>query len=577
MSNTQNLLSIKEAIQTKRQPLYHSIIKWMWRFIYWGVTGVIAIFIFINFTGIPSFRELEDPHSAVASEIYTANRELLGRYYIENRVPVSYEELSPHLVNALLSIEDERFREHCGIDAQAVGRVLVRTIVLGDRSGGGGSTITQQLAKMLYSDRNIQSSNKIKKFLTLVHIKLREWITAVKLEKSYTKEEIIAMYLNQFNFVNNAYGIRAASEIYFGVRQDSLKVEEAAMLIGMLQNPSRFNPLRFPEACIKKRMLVLHQMYKHGHLTEDEYDSLKVRPLDMSRFKKENASENKAPYLCAELKEDLSTILNQPECRKSDGSKYNIYKDGLRITTTIDGEYQRQAEAAVLENMKKLQKRFFDVWKGRDPWTYKIYEANGEGTTDEEIDRRKESLWDIVRNSDRYQSLRPQFLGEISEKLAGLYNDFELRDVDIQRMMAEERKAGAISKMVGKKLVPAEMAAVYRKILANTADWTEVKKQYRNLQAAVKKQYETKKPMKVFAYNSKFEKDTLLSPLDSIKYHRMFLQAGVLAVDPTSNQVKAWVGGVNFKYFQYDISAPCGKWALHSNPLCTPPPFPNKA
>lgn len=522
----------------------------MWRGLGVGLLSLVVLFLFINFTAIPSFRELEDPHSALASEVLAVNGEVLGRYFIENRVPVSYNQLSPHLVNALISTEDERFRSHCGIDAQAVGRVVVRTILLADQSGGGGSTITQQLAKMLYSDRNFEGMGKVRKTIALIYRKLREWITAVKLEKAYTKEEIIAMYLNQFNYINNAYGIKAASEIYFGKSQDSLNIEEAAMLVGMLQNPSLYNPVRFPEKCIKRRAVVLYQMHKNGFLTEEEYDKTKVRPLDMSKFKKVNFTDDKAPYLCAELKKDLSKILDEEDCRKPDGSKYDIYKDGLRITTTVDPLYQKYAEEAVREHLKKIQKRFFEVWKGKDPWTYKIKDRDGE-TSDEEIASRKASLQNVIRQGDRYQTLRPKFLGELEDKVREEYG-IELRDVDIERMLAEEKKEGAITKMVKRGIATAKQAAAYREIL-KSADWKTIKTQYRNLNAAIQKAYMTKTRMKVFTWDSgKLEKDTFMSPYDSLKYHRMFLQTGLLAVDPTTSQIKAWVGGANFRYFQFD-------------------------
>ncbi len=550
MLEPQNLLQRKAVLQEKRLTQYQSILKWTWRVIGFGTAGLLLLFLVINFTAIPSFRELEDPHSALASEVVTANGELLGRYYIENRVPVAFEELSPHLVHALVSTEDKRFFDHCGIDGQAVFRVFFRTVLMADQSGGGGSTISQQLAKMLYSDRNFEGMGGIRKGFALIYRKLREWLTAIKLERSYTKEEIIAMYLNQFNFINNAYGIRAAAEVYFDKSQKDLNTEEAAMLVGMLQNPSLYNPIRFPEKCIKRRAVVLYRMWQKGHLTEEQFDRLKVKPLDMSHFKKVNFTDDKAPYLCAELKKDLAKILDQPECRRADGERYNIYKDGLRITTTIDPTYQKYAEAAVQEHLRKIQKRFFDVWKGRDPWTYKIKDRDGE-TSDEEIQQRRDKLWNIVRDGDRYQALRPKFLGAVEDQIDQNFH-FDLRDVDVERMLAEERKAGAISKLVGKKIATAEQAAVYRNIMGSAKLWPEIKRQWRALNLAVRQQYETKIPMKVFSWNQKMEKDTFMSPLDSLKYHRMFLQTGLLAVDPTTAQVKAWVGGANFKYFQFD-------------------------
>jgi penicillin-binding protein 1A len=543
----QHLISIKAALQEKRAPLYRSVIRWTWRLLVGGLAAVFILFLTINFTAIPSFRELEDPSQSLASEVLANNNEVLGRYFIENRVPVAYEDLSPHLVNALIATEDERFRSHCGIDAKAVARVVFRTILLSDQSAGGGSTITQQLAKMLYSDRNFQGMGKIEKTFKLIYIKLREWITAVKLERSYTKEEIIAMYLNQFNFINNAYGIHAASEVYFGKNQADLKIEEAAMLIGMLQNPALFSPVRYPQRALKRRWIVLSQMRHNGFITEAQFDSLKVLPIDMSRFKKVTFTDDKAPYLCAEMKKDLDKILDAPECRRPDGSKYNIYKDGLKIYTTIDPVYQRYAEEAMQEQMKKLQARFFQVWKGRDPWTHRTA-----GTTAEEIEIRKEALWGLIHDSERYQNMRPKYLDAVSEQVLKKYDLEELRDTDIERMLKEEKKPGAITRMVADGIATTEQAAAYRRIL-NSPEWLEIKNQYRALQAAVKKMYDTKVPMTVFDWNSpNFEKKTAMSPLDSLRYHRMHLQSGILAVDPTTSEIKAWVGGINFKHFQFD-------------------------
>lgn len=546
MSEPQRLITIKAAHQQHRMPAYRKILRWIWRLATLAVVSVLTVFLVINFTAIPSFRELENPNSALASEVLANNGEVLGRYFIENRVPVSYEDLSPHLVNALIATEDERFREHSGVDARAVARVVIRTILLRDQSAGGGSTITQQLAKNLYSDRNFADMSKVEKLFALMYRKLREWITAIKIEKSYTKEEILAMYLNQVNFVNNAYGIRAAAEVYFGKTQDSLKIEEAATLIGMLQNPSRYNPNTYPERCIRRRMVVLYQMWRNGFLTETQYDSLKVLPLDMSRFRKVTFTDDTAPYLCAELKKDVQAILDQPEHRKSDGTKYNIYKDGLRIYTTIDPAFQKHAEAAMQEHIRKTQRRFFEVWRNRDPWTYRTRE-----TTDAEINQRREELWKLIRAGDRYQQLRPKYLGAISERIQEKY-DFELQDSDIQRMLAEEKDGKTITNMVAKNWITAQDAANYRRIM-DSGDWAEIKKQWNTLQNAIMGKLRTPVKMKVFSWDApKFEKDTVMSPYDSLRYHRMFLQTGLLAVDPTSSEVKAWVGGINFKYFQFD-------------------------
>jgi penicillin-binding protein 1A len=542
----QRLIHIKAALQEKRQPQYEKIIRWTWRLLIGSVIVGILFFLTVSLVAIPSFRELEDPSSAVASEVLANNNEVLGRYFTENRVPVPYEELNPWLPKALVATEDERFYEHCGIDARAIARVVVRTILLRDQSAGGGSTITQQLAKMLYSDRNFENMNPVEKVFALVYRKFREWITAVKLERSYTKEEIIAMYLNQFNYINNAYGIHAAAEVYFGKNQKQLKPEESATLIGMLQNPALFSPVRHPERCIRRRWIVLSQMKNNGVLSPRQFDSLKVRPLDMSKFKKVTFTDDKAPYLCATLKQELKTLLDSADFRRSDGSRYDLYKDGLKIYTTIDPAYQQHAEASVQEHMRKIQNRYFAVWRGRDPWSHRSSE-----TTDEEIAIRKESLWGLVRQGDRFQNAWPRYMENVEKTVKERYG-FDLRDIDIERMMKEDKKKGSIDRMLKDRYVSNLQAATYRRIMSGS-EWAEIKNQYRALTAFVNKKYSEKAKMKVFTYAApRFEKDTFMTPMDSLRYHRMFLQTGVLAIDPTTSEIKAWVGGVNFKYFQLD-------------------------
>lgn len=545
-SEPQRLIAFKAALQRQRMPIYRKIMRWLWRLTLGGFAAAILFLVVISLTAIPSFQELENPRSALASEVLAANGEVLGRYFVENRVPVTYDELSPYLVQALIATEDERFREHSGIDARAVARVLVRTVLLRDQSAGGGSTITQQLAKNLYSDRNFAGMSGVEKAAALIYRKLREWITAVKLEKRYTKEEIIAMYLNQVDFVNNAYGIHAAAEVYFGTTPKKLKIEEAATLVGMLQNPSRYNPNTYPDRCIRRRMVVLFQMWQNGYLTERQYDSLKVLPLDMSRFKRVSFSDDTAPYLCAELKKDVQAILDAPEARKPDGTVYNIYRDGLRIYTTINPVYQRHAEAAMAEHMARAQQRFFQVWKGRDPWTYK-----GRETTPAEIELRQEELRKLVRTSERYQLLWPKYMGDIADHIQKQYG-LDLQDTDMTRMLAEERDGKTFATYIAKGWLTPQKAAQYRQIM-NSRDWPELKRQWQTLQRTVDQQYAQKTPMKVFDWKGPhYEKDTLMSPMDSLRYHRMFLQVGMLALEPTTGAVRAWVGGINFKYFKYD-------------------------
>ncbi len=542
----QRLIAFKAALQRQRMPIYRKIVRWAWRLFLGAVFAIILTIAVISMVAIPSFQELENPRSALASEVLAENGEVLGRYFVENRVPVTYDELSPYLVQALIATEDARFWQHSGIDVRAVARVLVRTVLLRDPSAGGGSTITQQLAKNLYSDRNFAGMGRLEKTVALIYRKLREWITAVKLEKRYTKEEIIAMYLNQVDFVNNAYGIRAAAEVYFGKTPKTLKIEEAATLIGMLQNPSRYNPNTYPDRCLRRRMVVLFQMWQNDYITERQYDSLKVLPLDMSRFKRVSFSDDTAPYLCAELKKDVQAILETPEARKPDGGVYNIYRDGLRIYTTINPVYQRHAEAAMAQHMAQAQRRFFQVWKGRDPWTYK-----GRETTPAEIEYRQEELRKLMRSSERYQLLWPRYMGEISDRIQAEFQ-LEVQDGDIARMLAEEKDRKTLSTYVAKGWLSPEKAAQYRQIL-NSRYWPQLKKQWLALQGAITQQYQQKVKMKVFDWDSpRFEKDTVMSPYDSLRYHRMFLQVGMLALEPVTGEVKAWVGGIHFKYFKYD-------------------------
>lgn len=531
-----------QSTAQRRAATHQRLARWMWRGAYLFMGGM-ALFFFILSFFTPSFKELEDPNYSLASEVIGSNGEVIGRYFYENRVPVTFDSLSPYLVQALIATEDERYNDHSGIDVRALGRVMFGLVTLHPQ--GGGSTISQQLAKLLYSNRNFSGMNGVQKLLTLVTRKFSEWITAVKLERSYTKEEIISMYLNQFNFINGAYGIRAASEIYFGKAQNKLTLEEAAVLVGMLNNPSLYNPLRRPERVKERRNIVLSKMVRNNMITDAQFEKLKKKPLDMSHFRERTHADGIATYFRMELAKDLSDILDREECRKSDGSKYDIYKDGLKIYTTIDPEMQRLAEAAMREHMAALQKRFWQVWKGRDPWTYKESE-----TTDAELKIRERSLERIIRESDRYQLIRSKMLDETLLKI-DQENDILLQDFDIDRMLEEEQHTGFITSLINKQLIDTKKAAKYR-VVMDGDHWKELTVQWQKLRVVMKKEFSKPVPMKVFAYNDKMEKDTVMTPLDSIRYHRMFLQLGSMAIDPTTGFVRAWVGGINHKYFQFD-------------------------
>ena len=533
-------------IREQRKPTYKRLTKAMWVLTILGILSVVGIFFLLSFSDLPTFEELENPRNNLASEVYAANGDVLGRYFVENRIPVDFADLSPNLTNALLATEDERFYKHCGIDIEALFRVFGKTLLMRNRNAGGASTITQQLAKMLFTEKPASGFERVSQ-------KLKEWIIALKLEKSYTKEEIIAMYLNKFNFINGAYGIKAATEIYFGKSQDELSINESATLVGMLKNPALFNPVRRPDTTKHRREVVLKQMVKYGTITQDEYDHLRIQPLDMSNFKRNTHSEGPAPYFRMKLGENIKDILSKEENRKPDGSKYNIYKDGIRIYTTLDPQMQAHAEAAMLEHMKALQKKFWKTWKKKDPWTYRdplIFDPEELEDQEKNIKVRQNALVKLIRNSERYEVMRKSYLDKIIAQLNKDF-DYNMRDIDIERLLKEEEESGTIATLVSRKIIESPRAVKYRKMMKSDT-WKALKNKWEDLQDAVKEAFEKPVPMRVFAYNDEMEKDTVMTPFDSIKYHRMFLQLGSIAVDPSTGHVKAWVGGVNHKYFKYD-------------------------
>ena len=335
-----------------------------------SMVGCVFLFFFIlSFQGLPDFKQLENPDFELATQVIDIKSREIGRYYTQNRLPVDYNHLNPHLIDALVATEDVRYFSHSGVDIKALSRVLMGVITF-NTSKGGGSTITQQLSKLLFDRPDFTGMGKVKKSWTLMITKFKEWITAVKLERQYTKQEILAMYLNKFNFIYGAYGISAAAEIYFGKNQKDLKIEEAATLIGMLKNPALFNPVRRPDTVEHRRMIVLNQMRKEGYITRDQYDSLKVLPLDISRFQKQSHVTGPAPYFRAELANWLKELFKQKEYRKSNGEEYNIYKDGLKVFVTIDLDMQIMAEEEMWKHMSKVQEKYNRVWKNMDPWTY---------------------------------------------------------------------------------------------------------------------------------------------------------------------------------------------------------------
>lgn len=449
---------------------------------------------------MPPVEGLLNPEDRFASRLFTSDGVEMGRFYQSrnNRVYADYSEISPNVINALIATEDERFMQHSGIDIMALSRVLFKTILLRQKNAGGGSTITQQLAKQLYSP---ESDGLMDRFFQ----KPVEWAIAVKLERYYTKEEIIKMYLNQFDFLNNAVGIKTAAHVYFNTTPDSLKIEQAAMLVGMAKNPSLYNPARADrkDAAVGRRNVVLQQMLKADLITEAECDSLCALPLEV-KFTKVDHKDGIAPY----FREAVRLMMQAKEPRrgdypdwdqqrfvddsiqwatnplygwveknpKPDGTKYNIYTDGLRIYTSIDSRMQKYAEEAVIDHLKNTLQPQFDREKGsRGPYTTNSAEL-GQLTPRKLIDR-------AIRQSERYRVL----------KNAGMSD------------------------------------------------------------AEIMEEFDKPVDMTVFSYDGGQVQKTM-SPRDSVVYQKMFLRAGFMSMDPLTGQVKAYVGGPNFHFFQYDMA-----------------------
>lgn len=473
------------------------------RIFWWGFGSillfVVALFFFISIGWLgylPAIDQLQNPINKYATELYSSDLKLIGSFSggTDNRIKTNYSQISPHVIDALVATEDERFYDHSGIDGRALARVLVKRLILLQKNAGGGSTITQQLAKQLYSP---DADNVIQRALQ----KPIEWVIAVQLERIYTKEEIITLYLNQFDFLYNAVGIKSASKVYFNTSPDQLTVEQAATLIGMCKNPSYYNPKRYPERARERRNVVLEQMRKSEQLSKTQRDSLQQLPLVLE-FQRADHNEGIATYYRQFLRltltakkpvrsnyaswqeqqylEDSWQWENNPlygfcnKNTKSDGTPYNIYTDGLKIYTTIDSRMQKYAEEAVNEHLKELQKSFFREKKGRS------YAPFSKHVSPEEI---QTSLNRAMKDSERYRKLK---------------------------------NAGASD-------------------------------------SEIKRSFATKTEMQVFSYNGMV--DTLLTPMDSIRYIKHFLRTGFMSMDPKTGHVKAYIGGPDYTHFQYDMAS----------------------
>lgn len=513
-----------------------------------SILGVLALgylFYFLSNDDLPTFDQLENPKYKLASIIYDTKGREYGKYYIENRENISFDKININIINALISTEDTRFFSHSGIDFRALTRVIGKTVLLRKESSGGGSTITQQLSKLLFRRPNLRGLSKIGRAKELIKVKLKEWLTAIKLEKSYTKEEIIAMYLNKFDFIYGAHGIQAASHIYFSKDQSDLTVEESATLIGMLKNPALYNPKRFTDIATARRNIVLSQMNKYDNLSDNALDSLVKIPIDISGFNKESHDVGPAPYFRMELTKWLKKLLKEKNIKKSDGSDYNIYTDGLRIFTTIDLDYQRNAEQAVFEHMKELQRRYWKVWRGMNPLRYEI-------ENEEQFKQREFSIENRVINSPRYQSLKKKILSDVLLKIKKEYDGLVLNEKASFGLIDVVNKKYNLRDLVEKKIVKDSSVYKLNKLL-NSSTWKTYKKKWEEFQAEKDKQFNTKVKMEVFAFDEKkMSVDTVMTPMDSVVYHLRHLQTGVLSMEPGTGHIKAWVGGIGFKYFKFD-------------------------
>ncbi|MGB3616475.1 MAG: transglycosylase domain-containing protein, partial [Catalinimonas sp.] len=427
------------------------------------------------FGRMPSLRRLENPKVAVPSLLYTADGTLVGKYYAENRSPVTYEQLPPTLIRALIATEDARFESHAGIDLEALGSIAYYQLSGKNR---GGSTITQQLAKNLYRTRFDDNQGRLSRVpgLDVLLTKVREWIVAVKLERAYTKHELLTMYLNTVAFGSNAYGIKTAAKTYFNTTPDSLRTEEVATLVGLLKANTSYNPLLHPERSRGRRNVVLGQMAKYGYLTAAAADSLRALPLRVRPNLTEPPSGPRSYY-----RQAVRAFLEE-WCRAHD---YDLYTDGLRVHLTIDARMQQIAEAAVHERMERLQRTFDRHWRGRNPW----------------IDERKQEV--------------PGFL-ERAARRSPAYEAFK-------------RRYGADT-------------------------------------AAIERAMRTPRRMQLFTYGG--AADTTLSPMDSLRYVKSLLHAGLMAMDPATGHVRAWVGGIDYSFFQYDHV-----WQAQRQPGSTFKPF----
>lgn len=526
--------SSKSASNSDNKSMSSSIIQLLWIGVLTGIILIGVTFLFISKAMLPDTSELENPKYDLATQIISKDGVEIGKAFTSNREWLQFDEINPHIINALVATEDERYFSHSGIDARSTARAFA---FLGKK--GGASTITQQLAKLFFTNRS-------RSFIKRSWQKLKEWVIAVEFEKRYTKEEIIAMYLNKYDFIYQSIGIATAAKTYFSKNQKDLNVNESAVLVGMLKSSNLFNPKSHPENSAKRKNVVLRQMAKNGYLTDAEYKKYASTNIDLN-FKREAYYAGVAPYFRAELVKWTKDILSQPENMKPDGTKYNIYTDGLKIYTTIDSRIQKYAEESMQEHMAKLQERYFTIWKNKDPWTSNGYSS----VSSDEKKQRDKYLQRDIRRSERFLKLRGAYLDKVSSKIYEQFPSARLNDNDMFRLhnAAEDRKY--LKASVKRKLFSTDQAETYQQILDSPL-WKELKTQWAKLRNESDKQFSTKQKVRVYDYKTGGEKTVTMTPLDSIKYHQQIMQMGSLTADAKTGEIRAWVGGVNHKRFQYD-------------------------
>ncbi|MBK8701307.1 MAG: transglycosylase domain-containing protein [Saprospiraceae bacterium] len=506
-------------------------VQFLWILVLVAMLFTGIVFFYIGTFLLPDTGELENPRYEIASQILASDGEELGKAFKLNREWLTYEQLNPKLVQALIATEDIRFYSHSGIDFRGTVRAL---FFLGKK--GGASTITQQLAKQFFTQRSSS-------FLRRSWQKLKEWVIAVEFERRYTKEEILAMYLNKYDFLYGAIGVSTAAKTYFGKNQKDLSYDEAAILIGMLKNPYIYNPKINLDQGLQRRTVVLRQMEKKGYLSEEEYRKYASKKIDMSSFNREVYYTGIAPYFRAEVIQWAKNLLEDEEYRKPDGTKYNIFTDGLKIFTTIDYKMQQHAESAMREHMVSLQSKFFNVWRGKDPWTADADDAQKAA--------RKNHLYEQFRQSQRFRDMRSRYMGEVSAKVMEEIPDARLNDIDIFRLFDADKDLTTLGKLMDRNVITRDQVRVYKRILSSEL-WPDLKSRWTRLRKEADAVFRKPVPMKVYDYTTGGEKLVTMSPMDSIKHHQMHMQIGAIGVDPKSGGVKVWVGGINHKYFQYD-------------------------